>query len=64
MNLHRQQTNHEEHRFLKVNKHLYECGNGRFLIFPLFKIRNSSDAFRDMKELQLINILQPDLNSS
>jgi hypothetical protein len=64
MNLHRQQTNTESLRFLKVNKHLHECSGGKFNIFPLYKVLKIDDHFRDEKELFLISILKPQLNSS
>ena len=63
MNLHRQQTNNEEHRFLKVNRHLHECASGRFNVFSLYKVTNSSDSFGDEIEQRLINVLNPELNA-
>ena len=63
MNLHRQQTTNEEHRFLKVNRHLHECASNKFNIFPLYKITNNSDSFRDEMQQRLIEILKPELNA-
>ena len=64
MTLHRQQTNTAEYRLLKVNKHLHECANGNFQVFPIYKIFSQDASFREEKELYFIRTLQSDLNSS
>ena len=61
MNLHKEQTNHEEYRFLYVNKHLHACGN-KWQFLPIFKMNNSNFIERETKEKHLIKKYQPSLN--
>ena len=62
MTLHRQQTSTEELRFMKVNKHFHECSNGKFNIFPLYKVLEDKQSLRDEKEIHFIRSLKPHLN--
>ena len=64
MTLHRQQTNHEELRFLNVNKHIHSCAGGKFKIFPLYQVHSTNMHMLEEKEQTLINGLQPQLNST
>ena len=62
MTLYRQQRSTEELRFMKVNKHFHECSNGKFNIFPLYKVLEDKQSLRDEKEIHFIRSLKPHLN--
>ena len=61
--LHREQINHERYRHLAVSEHLAQCSKGKFKIMPIYQCENMNRLFRESKEQNIINILQPDLNS-
>ena len=62
--LHRQQINHEEYSHLAVSEHIRRCSNGNFQIMPIYQCdSHSSRLTRELKERDIITILQPDLNS-
>ena len=64
MTVHRQQIRTPELRQLNVSKHIAECGNGSFKIFPIYKMNTESTIDRRNKEHYFINCLKPSLNAS
>ena len=62
--LHMEQIKHEEYRHLDISEHIAKCINGNFNIMPIYQCENSTRPFREIKELEIINILQPDLNTN
>ena len=62
--VHREQINHERYRHLLVSKHIMKCNAGKFKIMPIYQCRNTNRIFRENKELEIIELLNPDLNST
>ena len=63
MTVHRQQTRSDALRVLQVNKHIHQCADDKFNVMPLYQMFGGSDRIkREIKELELINILKPGLN--
>ena len=60
--VHRQQIRDENVRHLYVSKHIYQCGKGKFKIFPFYKIKQDDEMERKMKEKLFINKFKPQLN--
>ena len=59
--VHRQQIKNEKYSFLKVSKHIQNCG-GNFKILPIFCVFKSSFYFLSKLEFYFIRILKPTLN--
>ena len=64
MTVHRQQIRSDNLRFLNVSKHIHNCSNGDFKIFPLYKMDTSDTIKRESKESEFIKLLKPSLNSA
>ena len=62
MNVHRQQTRHEELRQLFVNRHIFNCSNSQFSVFPFYKMSSNNPIERQAKETYFINRYRPELN--
>lgn len=62
MNLHRNQTKHEEYRHLFVNKHLNSCSKGDFTVFPFYKMNSEDPQERISKEKYFIEKFETELN--
>lgn len=62
INVHRQQIRDDSLRHLNVSKHLFACSNGKFNVFPFYKMHHSSDIDRKTKELYFITKYKPELN--
>ena len=61
MNVHRQQIRDSNLRILNVSKHIHSCFNSNFKIVPiLYKVFESSNNSREIKENILINKLERD----
>ena len=60
--LHRSNLKCERNRVLNVSKHLYNCGDGTFKLYPFYQMPNSSDHDRRVKERYFINKYKPQLN--
>ena len=63
INLHRQHVNHNRYGFLKVSKHIQNCG-GKFSVIPIFRVPNDSNYVRKKVEQFFIYKIKPDLNSN
>ena len=61
---HKEQIKLEEYRHLDISEHIAKCGNGHFNIMPIQERENSTRLFGETKELEIINIHQPDLNTN
>lgn len=64
MTVHRQQSRTEHLRFLNVSKHIHDCSNDEFRVFPLYQMYSSDVIKRESKEAELIKLLKPKLNST
>ena len=63
--VHKQQIRDENLRHLKVSKHISTCGNGKFSVFPFYKIFNNHSNITTLlcqKERNFIDKYQPSLN--
>ena len=60
--LYRQHILHPEYSTSYVEKHLRECGKGRFSIFPFLQIRKDDVTFRETMESNFIDKFKPKLN--
>ena len=49
-NLHRNQIIHVRYRVLNVSKHIHNCSNDEFLIFPFFKCNKQCHQYREEQE--------------
>ena len=63
MTVHRQQIRDTRTRKIAVSKHIAECGQGHFTVFPFYKMNSEDTAIRRAKEHYFINLLKPSLNS-
>ena len=63
INLHRQHINHNKYGFLKVSKHIQNCGS-KFSVIPIFKLFHESEYVRKKIEHFFINKIKPELNST
>ena len=65
--LHRQHIREEQYRHMHVSKHIANCANGKFRIFPFYRIFSNSKAetklLLDSKEKHFISKFKPVLNS-
>ena len=61
--LHRSQCRDPKYRFLKVSKHLHECGNDNFTVYPFYKMHEENETARVAKEQFFIRKFRPQLNS-
>ena len=64
MTVHRQQIRNETVRFLQVSKHIYDCGKGKFSVFPFYQMKTNNKIEREAKEDYFINKYKPELNNS
>ena len=62
MTLHRQQTDTDEYRNLHVNKHIHNCADGQFKVFPFYKVLKNSVSLMSEKESFFIRTFKPPLN--
>ena len=60
--LYRQHIHHPEYSTAYVEKHLRECGKGRFSIFPILQIKSSDSILRESIESNFIAKFEPTLN--
>ena len=61
--VHKQHVKVPEYRKIKLSGHLDVCGNGRFDVFPFYKLFRDNLAERREKEKYFINLFRPTLNS-
>ena len=61
--VHKQQIRDPNVRCLGVSKHIDDCGNGKFTIFPFYKLYTSNKQLRLEKEQMFIKLMKPKLNS-
>ena len=61
-NLHRSQIKIETYRKLKVSKHVHNCSNGQFKIFPFHKCSQQSHIYREEMEMRFRNLVNPKLH--
>ncbi|KAK6181863.1 hypothetical protein SNE40_009641 [Patella caerulea] len=54
----------EDMRHLRVSHHMAECNNGNSKTIPMYALFNTKRQQWEMKEKELIEILQPDLNAN
>ena len=48
---------------VKADPHIRICGKGKYLVFPFFKPKESTEVYRMQQEKRWIRILKPKLNS-
>ena len=62
---HKQQIRDDTLRHLKVSKHLFNCSNGVFKIFPFYQVLGNDNATQLLlsKEKYFISKFSPSLNS-
>ena len=60
--VHKQQINDSNLRHLEVSKHIAQCGNGDFQVYPFYKIHENADSNLDAKERFFISKYCPSLN--
>jgi uncharacterized protein (UPF0305 family) len=60
--LHKQHIRDSSTRVLWVSHHIETCGNGKFIIFPFYKVMVDDKHFRQAKEAHFIKIFKPKLN--
>ena len=56
MNIHRQQIRQAHLTQLLVSKHIFECGNSNFNVFPFYKLNTNNAIERQVKENYFINL--------
>ena len=61
-NLHRSQIKNEKYAILKVSKHVRNCGNKEFKIFPFFKCNKNCHFYREALENKFRATVQPELH--
>ncbi len=61
--VHRQQIRDPNVRCITVSKHIDECGNGQFTVFPFYQLFNNDKQLRMEKEQMFIRLFKPKLNS-
>ena len=61
-NLHRSQAKNEQYRNLNVSKHIHQCAEGQFLIFPFHKCFNQCHYYREAMELHYRELIKPKLH--
>ena len=62
MNTHRQQIRDPNLRHLKVSKHIAQCSNGKFTVFPFYQMKVENKTQREAKEQYFIDKFKPELN--
>ena len=62
MNLHRSQMTNPRYRILNVSKHLNDCGNNNFKVFPFLKCYKNCNIYREETEKHWRDIVQPGLH--
>ena len=61
--LYRQHIRSPEYQQMYVEKHLRECGNSKFTIFPFFKLKSTDRINRENHEMKFIRLFKPSLNT-
>ena len=65
MTVHRQQITNSHYSFLRVSKHIAQCGLNNFTVAPFYLLPpNSNRIDREAKEKMFISIFSPALNSN
>ena len=62
MNLHRNQIKHTKYRTLKVSKHINECGQGQFNVYPFHKSFKQCHIYREELENNFRKNIKPALH--
>ena len=62
MNLHRNQIKNEKYTTLKMSKHVRECGNNEFKVFPFFKCYKQCHIYREKLENKFRTLAKPKLH--
>ena len=62
MNLHRSQMTNPNYGILNVSRHLNDCGNNNFLVFPFIKCNKNCHIYREETEKHWRDIVQPGLH--
>ena len=62
INLHRNQISNDKYRKMAVCKHVNECGNNKFYIFPFHKCFKQDHVYRETLELFYREQIQPRLH--
>ena len=61
--LHRSHAKSVKNQSLFVSKHLSQCSNGQFTIYPFYQMQNDDPIARREKEKYFISKFNPELNS-
>ena len=61
--LHRSNGKHDKYAILKVSKHLLSCSQGKFHMYPFYKMTTENIDQRKTKESYFIKKYKPELNS-
>ena len=60
--VHKQQIKDPTVRNTPCSAHFDNCGHGKFIIFPFYKVKSDNENLRRAKENFFINIFKPKLN--
>jgi len=64
INIYRQHIRQPQYQMIKVEEHLRICGEGKFQVFPFFKLKSENKFLRDSYESHFIQKFKPTLNAT
>ena len=63
MNLHRSQIKNPHNRTIPLSDHLERCANGKYRVFPFFKLPEGNSKLLELMESKFICKYRPGLNA-